>query len=276
MASAQSSAPHDARSNAEIGRRARLELCFACRAGRTVLVHAYAEPPFRVGHCFEDGDGGAHLVLASSAPGIFPGDRFHQSVVVEPEARVRLVSQSSLQVHPGVGDDEARIESAYHVHAGASLSCEWHPTIPFSSSRLSQRIRIEIEGDGRLRWSDAMMSGREARGERWQFSRLAHELSLRHDQTLQYLERYVIAPACNPPDRRWAGHDANYFGTMLTRGWHHDRAAVDRLQAALAQYHEVEGAADLLMDDVALVRLMAGRGASFHALRQSMTALLTR
>jgi urease accessory protein UreH len=92
----------DRRGAADIGRLARLELVFARRSGRTVLADTYAEPPFRVGPCFPEADG-LHMILAWAAPGIFGGDSFEQVIRLEQGARVRLTSQSALQVHPSAG-----------------------------------------------------------------------------------------------------------------------------------------------------------------------------
>ena len=50
----------DERSLSVVGRHARLELAFGYRNGRTVLAEAYAEPPFRVGRCFAEGEGVQH------------------------------------------------------------------------------------------------------------------------------------------------------------------------------------------------------------------------
>src|SRR5262245_18831892 len=88
---------HDSRPVASVGRQARLHLRFACRAGRTTLVHAYAEPPFRVGRCFAAGDG-VHMIMATTAPGVFGGDCLEQRIHLEAGTSVRLTSQSSLQV----------------------------------------------------------------------------------------------------------------------------------------------------------------------------------
>ena len=41
----------DVRATHEVGRKARLELVFGCKSGKTVLTHGYAEPPLRVGRC---------------------------------------------------------------------------------------------------------------------------------------------------------------------------------------------------------------------------------
>src|SRR3981081_3974478 len=89
----------DQRTASAVGRHARLELTFAYRMGRTVLREAYAEPPFRVGRCFPEGRD-LHMIVAASAPGVFGGDCLQQTIRVERGARVRLTSQSALQVHP--------------------------------------------------------------------------------------------------------------------------------------------------------------------------------
>ena len=97
--STPSAVARDDRLPADVGRRARLELVFGFRDGRTVLVDSYAEPPLRVGRCFENGRG-LHLILASSAPGIFGGDAIRQTIRLEPGAIVTLTSQSATQLHP--------------------------------------------------------------------------------------------------------------------------------------------------------------------------------
>ena len=261
----------DRRDASQIGRHARLELRFGSRNGRTVVAHAYAEPPFRIGHCFDDG-AGLHLILALTAPGVFPGDCFDQSVVVEAGAQVRLTSQSSLQLHPGPAPSPATIESRYEVQTGATLSCDWHPVIPFPSADFAQRIAVDVAGDARLRWSDATMSGRESRGERWQFRRLAHELRVSREGALAYLERYVIAPGCDAPHARWAAGPASYFGTMLAMGHDYDRTRVDGLQSQVETCGDVDVVADLVAEHLLLVRLMSRHGAPFHSARAKIAS----
>ena len=79
----------DRRAVSEIGHRARLELVFACRRGRTVLTHAYAESPLRVGRLIDTGSI-AQMILVCCGPGVFAGDRLEQRVRLEAGARVLL------------------------------------------------------------------------------------------------------------------------------------------------------------------------------------------
>ena len=286
----------DDRRPAEVGRRARLELRFAERRGRTVLAAAYAEPPFRVGRTFQEGDG-LHMIMASSAPGVFGGDWLEQVIHVEPGAKVRLTSQSAMQVHSSnargapppldraaaledalssrgpqalFDDPQARatIRSRYFVAGGAALTCLWDPMIPFPASRLDQRYEIRLEDGGRLIWSDAVMAGREARGERWQFASLAHELAVWRGSVLAYLERFRIEPEARAVSHPWVASDACYFGTTLVGQDGVDAAVAERLHVDLSQSPGVRAAADLVDAGLLLVRLMGSAGVSFHAARR--------
>ena len=261
-------APHrDERLSSVVGRHARLDLAFVYRDRGTVLAHAYAEPPFRVGRCFPEGDG-VHMILTSSAPGVFGHDRFQQIVRVGRGARVRLTSQSALQVHPSPDGAIAHVQSSYHVDDGAHLHCHWHPLIPFAGARIEQRIDVNIAGGGYLYWSDALMNGRHARGERWQFASLAHELAVSRDGALEYLERYRIQPNERAVSRPWVAGDASHLGTTLMTGRQVESGVAERLHRELGRLVGVRAAADRLDDRVLLVRLLSVSGAAFHEARR--------
>jgi urease accessory protein len=257
----------DERSPSVVGRHARLELAFGYRNGRTVLAEAYAEPPFRVGRWFAEGEG-VHMILTSSAPGAFGHDRLQQRVRIGCGARVRLTSQSAMQVHPSPDGATTHLESSYRVEDGAHLHCDWHPLIPFADARIDQRIHVDIGGGGSLYWSDALMSGREARGERWKFTSLAHELSVSREGSLEYLERYRIQPSELAVSRPWAAGDASYLGTTLMTGRPIEPGAAERLHIDLGRLTGVRAAADRLDDRVLLVRLLSVSGPAFHEARR--------
>lgn len=262
----------DGRAVADVGRHARLELTFGRRGDRTVLLHSYAEPPYRVGRALPDGNG-LHLILASSAPGVFGGDCLTQTIVVEAGAQVRVTSQSAMQVHPNDTGELAMLAATYRIADGGHLSCEWDPLIPFADARLEQRIAIEVAGGASLFWSDALMAGREARGERWQFSQLAHELRLVRNGTLAYMERYNIAPDACVPATRWAAADACYFGTVLVVGAAATREAAERTDRECAAIGDVRASADLLEQNLLLARLVSRSGTSFRRARESTRTL---
>ena len=269
----------DHRPAAAIGRHARLDLVFGYRRGRTVLTRAYAEPPFKIGRPVEAG-GAASLIVVCAAPGVFPGDELCQSVRVEPGARVTLRSQSALQVHPGAGP-AARIASRYEVDAGAELRCVWDPLIPFPEARIVQQVEIALTRGSRFYWSDAMLTGRCARGEAWVLAMLDHELRLSIDGVLQYLERYRLtssggrrasgASASHARDvaARWIAGDASHLGTILA---HHAEASAETaemLQQRLDRIESVRAGVDIVARHLIVGRLLGWRGPAFTAARKA-------
>jgi urease accessory protein UreH len=287
----------DRRSPGQVGRHARLELVFAGRNGRTVLAHAYAEPPYRVLPGF-DHPLGLHVIVASSAPGVFGGDALEQSVVVEPGARVLLTSQSATQLHPDPCGRPASLRGHYVVGEGGTLRCDWEPLIPFAGAALDHQITIELADGARMTWMDAMMTGRAGRGERWRLSSLAHELRLVYDGTLEYLERYAIRPEGQADRLRqgsgqsrqtgsdapaaaaaaeagqrlltspWIAGDADYFATAILKGAAPARDVAERLHLELGGVDGIEAAADALSDSLVVIRMLSASGAAFHRARQ--------
>lgn len=258
-----------------MGRRARLELVFARREGRTVLVHAYAEPPFRVGRTFAEGDA-AHLILASSAPGVFGGDELEQHITLEAGARVRLTSQSSLQVHASPAGGIGRLHSTYRIEDEAALACDWHPVIPFADARFDQRVSIDLGGRASICWSDAFMAGRVGSsgldggapaGECWAFAELSHELKVVRDGRLEYVERYRIQPGEHSIEATWVAGSARYLGTILLSGRPIEASTIARLHERLSSVLGIRAAADRLEDRLCLVRLAGESGVPFREAR---------
>jgi urease accessory protein len=259
----------DVRSPSAIGRHARLELVFEERRGRTILAHAYAEPPFRVGRALQLGDA-AYLILGCTGPGIFAGDSFRQSVRVAAGAHVVLVSQSALQVHPSAAGAAAAIAHDYHVEGDGELCCQWDPVIPFAGARLEQRFDIDVAGAGRLLWGDAIMAGRVRRGEAWRFDSLAHELRVTIDGVLTYLERYALVPAERRALQPWAAGHARYFATAVVHGGRATTEAAEALQGALGD--GVRAGVDLVAPGTIAGRIMASEGAPFARARAAFLA----
>jgi urease accessory protein UreH len=258
----------DRRDARAIGRRARLDLVFRYQRGRTVIAHAYAEPPFRIGQSFQIGSA-AYMIIVCSGPGVFAGDDLQQSVRVEPGACVLLGSQSALQAHPGAGSSGARLHQRYTVADEGELHCHWDPLIPFANARLTHRVELDVAAGSRMYWSDAMMSGRSARGEHWRFSEVAHELRFEVAGGLKYLERYRLSPGRAVTAGPVAG-EAGYLGTTLV---HHRAAtagAAEELQHVLDRVPEVRSGVDLVAPNVIAARLLGRHGARFRAARAAL------
>jgi urease accessory protein UreH len=231
-------------------------MVFAYRRGRTVLADAYAEPPFRVGRTLDAG-AYAYVILAWSGPGVFGGDQLEQRIRVQRGARVLLVSQAALQVHPTASADPATVESRYEIESDGELDCFWDPVIPFAGARVAQRIDLQNEAGSRLFWSDALMAGRTGCGEAWQFDDLAHELRVQVDGT----------PRSRPVDRTWIAGGAHYVGTTLAHDGHVSTAVAGRMQQELSAIDGVRAGVDCVAPHLLVGRLLAARGPEFAAAR---------
>jgi urease accessory protein len=253
-----------------VGRHARLELAFERRRGRTVLAHSYAEPPFRVARTF-DLEGAAYAILVCAGPGVFGGDALTASIHVGGGARVVLASQAALQAHPSAlpTDAAALLRHSYIVEEDGELHCQWDPLIPFAGARVDQRFDIQVAPSGRINWSDALIAGRVSRGEVWQFTSLAHELSLRIGGRLAYLERYAIAPGDRAIGRAWITGDCTHFATSVTCHPAVTRETVEQLQARLGAATAVAAGVDLVAPSLSVARIMTANGASFGTVRAS-------
>jgi urease accessory protein len=256
----------------DVGRRGRLELTFERRRGRTVVAHAYAEPPLRIGASFEIDDA-AYLILVCSGPGIFGGDALRQSIHVGCGARVVLTTQSALQVHPSPAAGAARIDHEYCVDDDGELHCQWDPVIPFAGARLAERYDIRVGEGARLYWSDALMSGRVMRGESWQCRELAHELRLRVNDRLMYLERYRLGAEPDRICRECVADGSNYLATALV--WHDaaSRDAAETMQAAVSACDQVRAGIDLVDERLIVARLAAPTGVQFSNARRLLRSL---
>jgi urease accessory protein len=207
------------------------------------------------------------MILTSSAPGVFGHDQFQQIVRIKSGAHVRLTSQSAMQVHPSPDGATAHLQSEYHIEDGARLHCDWHPLVPFEGARIEQRIDINVAGGGYLYWSDALMSGRQARGERWKFASLAHEIVVCRDGAPEYLERYRIQPTEMALPRAWVAGNASYLGTILMSGRPVEPGVAEHLHIELGRIAGIRAAVDRLDEQVLLARLLGASGPPFHDAR---------
>ena len=111
------------------------------------------------------------------------------------------------------------------------------------------------------------MTGRRASGEHWRFASLRHQLKVFRAGSLEYLERYRIAPADARVSQPWTASDAAYFGTAFASGIDVGEDAAERLHADLAAIQDVSAAVDRLDRRLLLVRLMGRSGLPFHDAR---------
>jgi len=167
----------------------------------------------------------------------------------------------------------------YVVEDDAELHCDWDPLIPFAGARLDQRFDLRVARGGRLFWGDAMMAGRVSRGEAWRFVALSHQLALRTDERLSYLERYSIVPSERRVEQPWIAGGARYMATTLVHHpdasgdvaerWQHEAVAAD-------DHNSVHFAVDASASGLIVARFLSADGAPFARARASYRAAALR
>jgi urease accessory protein len=103
-------------------------------------------------------------VLINTAGGIVCGDRFAIDVDASPGAQVTLATPAAERVYRS---DGATADLAVRLKLGAGAGLAWLPqeTILFDRARVRRRIEAELPGDASLLLFEAVVFGREARGE---------------------------------------------------------------------------------------------------------------
>ena len=251
---------------ADVGRRGRMALTFACRDEQTILRDAYCEIPFKITRVLKSSLPFAHLILMQCSAGLFGGDELESVIRVERGAKVLLTQQSATKVHPS---QSGRAIQRHHVFVerGAELRLYFEPLIPFAGSILTQSMRIDLEEGARLVFWEALMAGRIGHGERWQFRELASETELRLNGKPVYLERFVLPNALEQSE--YAMGECNYLGTGLYVG--------QQAFTVAARLHEsLPGAGiETLSPQVAIARVVSGAGPDFHRNRESFLCQTT-
>ena len=255
-----------------------MDLVFACRRGRTVLAHAYAEPPFRVGRLLDAGPV-AHMILVCSGPGIFTGDRLEQRVRVEPGARVLLVSQAALQLHPAAGGasrrarlelvvrDRRRCHARLLLGSGDSVRGRASEAADRPEHRRGRRDLLERRPDVRARRPRRNVGIRRTR------SRAPRERRRLADLPGALRSR---APASRAVTHPWSAHRANYLGTTIVRSPAATAGRAEEAQRRLRTIDGLRAGVDCLEPHLVVGRLMAESGPPFASARAVLREVFDR
>ncbi len=127
---------------------------------RTVLAEARASSPLRfVAPTF--GASAAALCLVTFGGGLVDGDRLDVELVVEKDATLVVFTQSSTKVFVGASSQSVK------AHVEGTLVFLPDPVAAFAGAHYTQRIDVDLAGEGSLVLCDGFTSGRAAYGDRW-------------------------------------------------------------------------------------------------------------
>ncbi|EFL52399.1 Urease accessory protein UreD [Solidesulfovibrio fructosivorans JJ]] len=145
--------------------RARLDLRFAARDGRTVLAGRRHEGPLCVQRPFyPEGPEVCHVYVLHPPGGVVGGDRLRLEVAVEAGARALVTTPAATKIYRSAGT-ESLIDQRFAVAGSASL--EWLPqeTIVHDAARARQETLVELAGDASFAGWEICCLGLAAAGE---------------------------------------------------------------------------------------------------------------
>ncbi|AKT38639.1 urease accessory protein UreD [Chondromyces crocatus] len=113
----------------------------------------------------------AWIYAATLGGGLLPGDSIDLDLDLAPAAAALVATQSSTKIYPSDGRPSVQTLRA-RLADGAFLAWLPDPLCPFAGAIYRQHQRIDLSPGASLALVDAIVSGRAARAERWQFTSL--------------------------------------------------------------------------------------------------------
>ena len=169
-------------------------------AARTRLAEVEQQPPLQVlrAHYLETAlPDLAAVTVASPAGGVLQGDRLETTIRVGPGARLTVGTQSSTRVYRAP-DAWASIATTLDVAPGAYLEFLPDPYIPYDGSRLRTTATCLVAEEGTLLYSEALVGGRLARGERFGLDRFESLIEIRRPGG-DLITRDAVSLGAEPP-----------------------------------------------------------------------------
>ena len=240
----------------EDGWRARLDLEFEARGGRTVLAHRAHEGPLMVQSPFYPEGPVCHVYLLHPPGGVAGGDRLQVTCRLHEGAQALLTTPAAAKVYRSAGG-RSRIEQELYLAPDATL--EWLPqrTLAFSGARAHASTRIHLRGSARFLGWEVLCLGRPAAGERFERGVMRQDFELWKDGEPLMVERNALDAASPLMHAAWglSGRRA-LAGLLLYPAEEHllpaARAVLERFGPGEAAATGVDGvlACRMLSDDV--------------------------
>lgn len=174
-------------------RASRLYLEFENKDDTTILKDIYNSPPFLVMHTFKYGDFTKAMIMSSS-PGILEGDRQEERFYAKKNSKVLLSSQSYEKVYKMSEDSFASRRVEIRGEEKSDFIFKLLPMILYKDADFREEIKVDLEKDARLIFSNSFVAGRVGRGESFEFKSYKTNLDIKLDEKLIYTEKNLIRP----------------------------------------------------------------------------------
>ncbi|PSP44965.1 urease accessory protein UreD [Halobacteriales archaeon QH_6_64_20] len=181
------------------GKEGELELVFAADGGRTRLVHDYARVPYHVsGTLAHDPHSDAATVYVQSPTGgIAQGDRLRADIRTNSGA-VASVSTGSATKVQSMDRNYAAARTSLAADPRSHLEYVPEPTILHEGARFSRETTLTVAASATAIVGEAVVPGRLARGERFDFERYFSRLCVDGPDGLLFEDATHLRP--NGPD----------------------------------------------------------------------------
>jgi urease accessory protein len=234
----------------------------AARQGdRSVLAEVYRTAPFHPGpaHYLAPDSHVPVVITQGVGPGLFPGERLHADVTVDPGAALVVRGQGATKVYPSPPGVHCETTTDLRVGAGGRLW--WLPgeLLPFANAALESRTAVDLAAGSRFALLEIVTAGRIASGERDAYRRLDLRLRIDRDGVPLLRERAVLDPLSRP-----AAHGGFDCAALLVLvGYGRPAPPLPGLPAGWAGMDT--------RDDVTIARAV---GPSAHLLRMALMSVL--
>ncbi len=176
--------------------------------------------------------------------GLVAGDNIQVDLELEADTTTVLTTQASTKVYRSLRDRGCQQHLHASVGSHATLVVAPDPLVCFRGAIYHQHNRVHLAEDANLVHIDWLTSGRSARGECWQFGRLASRLEVIRDGRMLLLDSLELVPretSLDNPLRMGRHHclaTVVLFGHQLTDGIEsiQELAAVDSVDGCLESF----------------------------------------
>jgi urease accessory protein len=218
--------------------RARLDLGFEHRAGRSVLAHRCHVGPLRVQRPFyPEGDGVCHVYVLHPPGGVVGGDELDIDVTVGESAAALLTTPAAGKFYRS--DGRMAIQRQ-RLHVGAGASLEWFPqeNIVFDGAHVTMTTRIELEQGANFMGWEILCLGRPGAGERFTRGKISQCWEIWCDGKPLHVERARYEQGGAALNAPWGMAGQAVCGTLVYAG--KDAGLRERVCEATAQW-DIEG-----------------------------------
>lgn len=260
------------------GKDGRLELTFAPdSSGMTRSTHEYVEVPFHLtrGLYHDPEPGLVTRCVQTPTGGVAQGDRHRTEIVAKPGSKGHVTGQSATKVQ-SMDRNYAGISVDLAVEEGAYLEYLPEPLILHQGARCLQTADVTLHEGGTLLFSDIVVPGRLARGERFAYDRYRSRLRVdAPDGTPLLRDDVDLAPDDRSPESPGVLGEFAVVGTLYALGIDEPEPLTDAIHDRLAG--EVPGHAGVTLapdNRGVIVRALADRRAPVtDALRGAWAAV---